>query len=74
MFAGLNAEGDYYGPPQPGQSFAQYQSYMSLKNVAIGSGLIALAVVNPIIGGAAAIGWLLSGPEKTKSKPKIQGG
>ena len=77
MFQGLNAEGDYYGPPRGGQSFAQYQSYMeyvNAKNVAIGSGVIALAVVNPIIGVAAGIGWLLSGPEKTKSKPLTQGG
>ena len=74
MFAGLNAEGEYYGPPRPGQSFAQYESYMSMKNIAIGGGVVALSIMNPIIGVAVGIGWLLSGPEKIKSKSTTQGG
>jgi hypothetical protein len=74
MFAGLQADEEYYGPPRPGQSFAQYESYMSMKNIAIGGGVVALAVINPVIGVAVGIGWLLSGPEKTKSKPTTQGG
>lgn len=73
MFQGLHAE-EYYGPPRPGQSFAQYESYMSMKNVAIGGGVVALAIINPVIGIAAGIGWLLSGPDKVKSKPLTQGG
>jgi hypothetical protein len=73
MFQGLNAE-EYYGPPRPGQSYQMYNEYMSMKNVAIGGGIVALAVINPIVGIAAGIGWLLSGPETTKSKPMTQGG
>lgn len=73
MFAGMNAE-EYYGPPRPGQSFAQYESYMSMKNITLGSGIIALTVINPVIGAVVGIGWLLSGPEKIKSKPTTQGG
>jgi len=71
---GLGAEGEFYGPPKQGQSFEEYETYMNAQNIAIGGGIIALAVINPIIGGAAAIGWLLSGPKKTKNKPKVQGG
>jgi hypothetical protein len=72
----LGAESTFYGPPRPGQSFEEYETYMNVTNVAIGGGLVALSIVNPIIGGAAAIGWLLSGPTKTrtKGKPRVQGG
>ena len=71
MFHGL---ADFYGPPKPGQTFAEYETYMSAKNIAIGSGIAALAVVNPIVGGAIAVGWFLSGPTKTKRKAQTQGG
>ena len=70
----LGAEGDYYGPPRPGQTYAMYNEYMNLRNVAIGSGIVALAVLNPIVGAAVGIGWLLSGPTKTKNKRTTQGG
>jgi len=65
---------EYYGPPKAGQSFEEYETYMNAQNIAIGGGLVALSIVNPLIGGAAAIGWLLSGPKKTKNKSKVQGG
>jgi hypothetical protein len=67
--------GDYYGPPRQGQSFAEYESYMNMQNVVIGTGLATLAImVNPIIAGALAVGWLVSGPQKTKVKSSTQGG
>jgi hypothetical protein len=71
---GMGAESTFYGPPKQGQSFEEYETYMNVKNIAIGGGIVALSIVNPIIGGAAAIGWLLSGPTKTKNKAKTQGG
>lgn len=65
---------DYYGPPRPGQSFAQYESYMKLP-IAAGVGIAAAMMINPVIGIAAgAATWLLSGSGDHSNKPTSQGG
>lgn len=76
MFQGLQAE-EYYGPPNPGQSFTQYNTFMStpivigMSGAAIGA-LIA-GPVGAVVGGIGS--WLLSGSsERHTSKPKTQGG
>ena len=66
---------EYYGPPQPGQTFEEYETYMNTQNAVIGSGILAAALfVNPIIAAGAAAAWLMSGPQKTKRKSQTQGG
>ena len=55
--------GDSYGPPAPGQTYTQYQTQMSPVAVV---GIAALAIVNPIVGIAVGVGYLLS---RNKNKP-----
>lgn len=77
MFLGEsnNQLSEYYGPPRPGQTFEEYETYMNVQNVAIGSGILATAVlVNPILAAGAAAAWFMSGPQKTKRKSLTQGG
>lgn len=74
MFLGEETiQADYYGPPRPGQSFSQYESYMKLP-IASGVGLAAALMIHPVVGIAAGVAtWLLSStPEK--NKPTTQGG
>ena len=78
MFHDYNLRGndgpDYFGPPRPGQSFAQYESFMSLPiTVGAGSALIGALLFGPI--GAITVGggaWLAA--SKMKKKPLMQGG
>lgn len=74
---GVDAEGDpYYGPPQAGQDFASYESFMSAKNIALGGGIVLLTVINPLIGAGAVAAWLFSGRSSGAhtNKPTSQGG
>jgi hypothetical protein len=74
MFAGLNAE-EYYGPPRGGQSFSQYNSFMSMPVASIGAGVATAMLINPIVGiGVASAIWLLGGESSHSNKPKVQGG
>lgn len=72
---GVGADGpDYFGPPRPGQSFAQYESFMSMP-IAVGTGgaLVGLLLGGPVVAVAAGIGsWITA--EKMKTKSKTQGG
>jgi hypothetical protein len=72
---GMGAE-EYAGPLQQGQTWAQYESWMNAQNIIIGGGIIALTVINPLIGGAALVGWLLTPKLASKSQVKslTQGG
>lgn len=74
MFKNTQLGEEFFGPPRQGQSFIEYDTYMNAQNVVIGSGIVALAIVNPIIGAGVAAAWFLSGPTKTKRKPTTQGG
>ena len=67
----LSSGEEYFGPPAPGQTWAEYESQMSAL-VPIGA---VLMVVNPLVGAAVLLGGLLQsgGPSHT-NKPKIQGG
>ena len=72
---GVGAEGDYYGPPRPGQSWAQYESFMDMP-IAVGAsgaviGALIAGPVGAIVGGMGA--WVLSS-SKTKNKSLTQGG
>jgi hypothetical protein len=76
MFKGLGEEkADYYGPPRPGQSFTQYQSFMKIPIASgIGGAAIGALVAGPIgaiVGGIGA--WYLSSNVK-KNKSETQGG
>lgn len=67
---------EYYGPPRPGQSFAQYESLMSLP-IAVGAsgamiGAMVAGPIGAIVGGVGS--WLVSGGSSHRSKPKTQGG
>lgn len=61
---------DYFGPPRPRQSFAQYESFMSMPiAVGAGSALVGALLLGPI--GAIAIGggsWFAASKIKNKSK------
>lgn len=70
----LNA--DFFGPPQQGQTYTAYQTQMS---PIVMSGIAVLAVVNPVIGIAAGIGYLLTRQPVTKaanrfSQDELKGG
>lgn len=65
-----NLGADSYGPPAPGQSYADYQTQMSAP-VALGIGS-ALAIVNPILGLIVG-GGLLVASRKTKNIHKAGG-
>lgn len=68
---------DFFGPPQQGQTDAEFQAKM--QTVAVASGLVALTVVNPVIGGIAALGYWLSRPPAPRAgnrftKDELKGG
>jgi hypothetical protein len=67
---------DYYGPPLPGQSFSQYESFMKMPiAVGIGGAAIGMLVAGPvgaIVGGVGS--WLLSSGSDHSNKPTTQGG
>lgn len=68
---------DYYGPPLPGQSWMQYESFMKTPIVSMSAGVIAGALVagpvGALVGGIS--GWLLSSNSSLHSnKPTTQGG
>lgn len=75
MFAGVGDTADYYGPPLPGQSFSQYESFMKLP-IAGGVGIVAALAIHPVVGIAAGIAtWMLSSSSSGhSSKPTTQGG
>lgn len=63
---------DYFGPPRPGQSFAQYESFMRLP-IAAGSAVIGALLLGPVGLVAGGVGaWLLTPRLATHSKPKSQ--
>jgi len=71
----LGQEPEYYGPPRPGQSFAQYESFMSLPLAAGGAvvGALLLGPIGLLAGGIG--GWLAPRlATKSKSKSETQGG
>lgn len=73
MFIQQELGADYYGPPAPGQSFAQYQSFMELP-IAAGGAVVGAMVAGPIgaiVGGVGS--WLVASLRHT-NKPKVQGG
>lgn len=63
----------YYGPPRPGQSFTQYQSFMELPIAAGGAvvGALLFGPIGAIVGGAGS--WLMAS-SRHQNKPKVQGG
>lgn len=63
---------EYYGPPRPGQSFTQYQSFMELPIAAGGAivGALLFGPIGAIVGGAGSF----FAAAKMKNKPKVQGG
>lgn len=78
MFAGIERQkglsaDDYYGPPRPGQSFVQYESFMKLPIIggAVIVGTLIAGPVGAIVGGIG--GWLFS-EGNHNNKPKTQGG
>lgn len=83
MYANLNSKkstlgeepiADYYGPPRPGQSFSQYESYMKMPFYTVSGAVIGALVAGPIgavVGGVGS--WLLSS-NATKTKSQTQGG
>lgn len=71
---GVGADGEYYGPPQQGESFATYEAFMSMPIASASGAAIGALIAGPI--GALAggtIGWFMSG-SRTRNKPKVQGG
>jgi len=76
MFRGLGQ--DYYGPPAPGQTYAEYQTQMGVRVAAtVGAAVVGMALVNPVVGIVAGVGTWLATPtlvKKVKGKPKVQGG
>lgn len=62
----------YYGPPRPGQSFTQYQSFMELP-IAAGGAVIGALLFGPIGAVAVGAGALLTA-RAVKNKSKTQGG
>ena len=73
MFQGLAQ--DYYGPPRPGQSFVQYESFMSIPLVVSTSAVVVGALLAGPLGALAGGigGWLISSPTP-KNKRTTQGG
>lgn len=69
--SGLGAE-DFYGPPQPGQTDAQYQQQMS-PAIAV-TGIAALSLVNPLVGLVAGAAWLMSSTHTKTRKSEKHGG
>jgi hypothetical protein len=65
-YPGLGA--DFYGPPRQGQTDEAYQSQMS-PVVAVSIGAIAL--VNPFVGLAVGIGYLLTRPTQPPSSNRF---
>jgi hypothetical protein len=66
---------DYYGPPLPGQSFAQYESYMKMPFYTVSGVVIGALIAGPVgalVGGVGS--WLLSGGGDHSNKPTTQGG
>ena len=70
----LGNDGDYYGPPRPGQSFTQYESFMQLPiTVGVGGALVGALLFGPV-GAIVAGGGSFFAAAKIKNKPKVQGG
>lgn len=65
---------DYMGPPRPGQSWSQYEAFMSLPVVAgIGAATVGMLIGGPVGAIAGGVGsWFLAGG--TKKKAQTQGG
>lgn len=76
MFAGIgDTRADYYGPPRPGQSFTQYESYMKMPFYTVGGVAIGALIAGPVGAIAGGIGsWLLSSGSEHTNKPTSQGG
>ena len=67
---------EYMGPPRPGQSWSQYESFMSMP-IAVGAsgamiGAVIAGPVGALIGGIGT--WLLTGGPSHTNKPTTQGG
>jgi len=66
---------DYYGPPAPGQTWNQYETFMSAPIATMGGAAIGALVAGPvgaIVGGIGS--WLLNDSTRHMNKPKTQGG
>ena len=73
---GVGAE-EFYGPPRPGQSFSQYESFMQTPFYTASGVVIGAMVAGPIgaiVGGVGS--WLIGDTLSKKSRPKsrVQGG
>lgn len=67
---------DYYGPPLPGQSFTQYESFMKMPYYTMGAAAIGALVAGPVGMIVGSIGGLFADSLASKSKTKntTQGG
>lgn len=68
---------DFFGPPQQGQTDAEFQAKM--QTVAVVAGVGALALVNPVIAVGAGLTWLLTRPKEERaanrfSQDELKGG
>lgn len=66
-------ETPYYGPPAPGQTYAEFDATMQLPIAAGGAaiGAIVAGPIGAIVGGVGS--WLVASSRHTR-KPKVQGG
>lgn len=73
----LSAKEEYFGPVPQGQTWQSYETKQAelARNLMIGSGVAVAAMVNPVVGAVALIGWLAAGGTgQHQNKPKTQGG
>lgn len=75
VMSGIGVE-EYYGPPRPGQSWSQYESFMQMPIAASIGGVIIGAVLGGPIGAIAMGlgGWALGSGIQQKKKSLTQGG
>lgn len=71
----LSAPEEFFGPPRPGQTYAQFQQQMIHPAVMAGAAATAL-LVNPLAGVVVlGLGWMMGGTgPTTKRKSSTQGG
>lgn len=74
MFHDVGQAPEYFGPPRPGQTFSEYESFMKAQwAAAAGGAAVGALLLGPI--GAVALGvgaWLATPRLATHQKPKSQ--